>query len=981
MCHFLRYSFYAMCACALAVVTNLSADDTEAFFANAQLPYPPFEQTGDIAPPNPNYPNILFILDASQSMERKDGTGKSRLVRLQEAMDIILNKATGVNIGVMRFSHLNSGGRIIYPMSPIEFAREDALQIINTMAIDYWTPTVGAVLEAAYYWTGSAVYYGTTRAAEESKFHNRVHTGRVSHPESYTGGDVVREDTCTDANLDHLSCVNERIDGDPVYVSPLFGECQSNFQVLISDGAATGGIDVSHADALTGKNGCVGGNANTCGSELAEFMATVDLAPDLPGKNTVTTHTIGFNANISALTNIAAAGGGEYFQSSSAGELAADLISILNDAVNGSQSFVAPAITVDQSTRSSHREDIYLALFEPANKSRWLGNLKRYRFDGTIKDVNNEEALDVDTGTFKSSSKSWWSLKADGSDVGSGGAAARLPVTDRKVYTYTGIIEDLTSVVNVVSEANTNITASMLDVPANELGNLLKWARGVDTVEEGDNIRLEMGAPLHSNPTILNYGVIDEVNDSVVFVGTNDGYLHAINSQDGVEVFSFIPPELLPNLKPLFDNEFTAFRTYGLDGDLTLLTNDTDDTISGDDYAYLYMGMRRGGSNYTALDVTKKSIPKFMWSINGGSSGFEKLGQSWSKPTLGTIKYQGTDTKVLIFGGGYDALQDVKLIKSSDTIGTAMYMVNAETGALIWSASGETDGYEAMQYSIPSDPAVIDINGDGLTDQIYIGDMGGQVWRFDINNASSDEDLVSGGVIADLSGSDSANNRRFFNRPDVALAFEGAEAFLSVSIGSGNRAHPLYTGNTDRFYIIQQHDFSGPPAGYGIVDNVKSTDGNTVYRPLEESDLYDASENLVGSADVAIAADAQVDLSHRQGWFITLSSSGEKVLASSLTADNKIYFTTYIPQTSVDRCAPALGQGRVYSVRLLDAAPARGELKEDRYESLDIQGIPPNPVPHLTESGDLSVIVGTERIESATPELIKRVFWTEQPDY
>ena len=394
---------------------------------------------------------------------------------------------------------------------------------------DWWTPTVGAVLEAAYYWMGAPVYYGTTRAAESHENHTSVHQTRVSHPESYTGGEVIREASCTDNDLNHPSCENERIEGNPVYRSPLFGECQSNYQILISDGGATGGIDQSHAQALTGKS-CTETDANMCGSDLAEYMATTDLAPDVPGINTVTTYTIGFNADIPALTQMAMVGNGAYFQNSSASALATDLKTIVGQAVAGTRSFAAPAISVDQSTRLSHRDDMYLALFEPDNKPRWAGNLKRYRFEGTIKDVTGADALEPGTGRFKSTSKSWWSLSADGDKVASGGAASRLPVTDRKVYTYTGTgNKDLTSTVNAVSENNTGyITAAMLDVPAVELENLLKWARGVDPTDEG-NVRLEMGGALHSRPTILNYGVSDDSFNSVVFVGTNDGYLHAIN--------------------------------------------------------------------------------------------------------------------------------------------------------------------------------------------------------------------------------------------------------------------------------------------------------------------------------------------------------------------------------------------------------------------------------------------------------------------
>ena len=131
-------------------------------------------------------------------------------------------------------------------------------------------------------------------------------------------------------------------------------------------------------NALT-ETDCTGNGSDMCGPELAQYMANIDLTPDVPGTNTVMTYTIGFNASIPPLEDIAVAGGGRYFESSSSSELVAVLESVLVDAIGAGQSFAAPALTLDQSTRLAHRDDIYLSLFQPTNSARWPGNLKRYR--------------------------------------------------------------------------------------------------------------------------------------------------------------------------------------------------------------------------------------------------------------------------------------------------------------------------------------------------------------------------------------------------------------------------------------------------------------------------------------------------------------------------------------------------------------------------------------------------------------------------
>ncbi|MFT6639575.1 MAG: type IV pilus assembly protein PilY1 [Patiriisocius sp.] len=86
-------------------------------------------------------------------------------------------------------------------------------------------------------------------------------------------------------------------------------------------------------------------------------------------------------------------------------------------------------------------------------------------------------------------------------------------------------------------------------------------------------------------------------------------------------------------------------------------------------------------------------------------------------------------------------------------MGNAIYIVNAQTGELIWKA--DRNKFSDMDYSITSDVRVLDIDADGLTDRLYVGDMGGQVWRFDINSGhEAGETLVYGGVMAKLGGQD-----------------------------------------------------------------------------------------------------------------------------------------------------------------------------------------------------------------------------------
>ena len=906
-------------AACISFSTTLTADDTEIFFGQ-----------------DTSQANVLFVLDISGSMSSRDGTSSSRLDKLKTALTELLNTTSDINVGLLTYE--SRGNVLRQEIKPVTENRGDMLMSIDALTAGGGTPSVGALLEGGQYFRG----------------------------EPLQGSGVA-------------------------YTSPMQSACQSNHIVLLTDGQPTvnAAVDVEAQLYGDGVTTCSAANPvpGTCGEELAAWLATTDHSIDLADTNGITTHTIGFNFSSDWLPSLSTAGGGQHFTADSASSLLSAFDSILEVATDSNNAFAAPAVSLDQFSRLSHRDDMYLALFQPNNTLRWSGNLKRYRFDGNVKDKNDAVVIDPATGTINADAHSFWSNIADGPVVTQGGAASRLDIMTRNVYTYTGTsTTDLTSTTNALTELNGDITAAMLNVPEAERDNLLQWASGIDVDNEYDGqTRLHMGDPLHSRPAILTYGGDATNPDTVVFIGTNEGYLHAIDASDGSELYSFVPPELLENLDPYYKNERTINRIYGLDGDFTLWVEDEnlDGSITDNDHAYLYMGMRRGGRNYTALNVTNKNVPEFLWSINGGDTGFEKLGQTWSKPTLSKILINGTVTNVLVFGGGYDPMQDNASIRSADTIGNDMFIVDAESGDLLWSTADDPASYTAMQYSIPSDTRVVDMNGDGFADQIYVGDMGGQLWRFDIDNlATSAKPSVTGGVVADLSGPDGRNNRRFFYRPDVALVSDGHEQFLSLSIGSGNRAHPLQTSVNDRFYMLRQHSVFSAPEGYGMLDSVNSTTTNKVYRPVTEADLYDATDNLISATDATIASIARNELTDKEGWLLSLTTSGEKVLAPSLTISSQVMFNTYVPETGArSDCSPAAGSGRTYSVSVLDATPTNVNITSQRYDMLLSPGIPPEPVPHIGEDGSLNVVVGMEEIDAPEVQLTTRVYWTEQPDY
>jgi type IV pilus assembly protein PilY1 len=881
--------------------------------------------------------------------------------------------------------------------SEVRLVRDELLAVIDTLQPQGATPLQDTLYEAALYYTGGEVDYGAYRGGSPYSY------TRVSAAESMVDGTYVinRPSGCTEDDLGASACSGETITGaggsNPTYRSPIDDWCQSNSHIIaLTDGAANSDHSATKiADFIGGSCDNTGlSSGEYCVKDLVRYLNESDQS-SLKETQRVTTHTIGFNFSSTWLRDVATAGGGQYKEATQAADLVTEIEQILTAVLKTNSSFVAPVAAINQFNRLNHRQEIYFAVFRPDEAPSWPGNIKKYRLrstDNEVMDFSTDAgavAIDPDTGFFTDTAESAWGGVADGKEVHISGAQSQMPLySARNVYTYYdgSTSTNLTNVVNEVSTSNANLTKQMFGVPAYsaaELAEHIEWIIGKDVDDKDeDGVTAEnryiLGDPLHSKPIAVTYGGTDANPDITVFFGTNTGFLHAVDSETGVEEFAFLPEAMYEQQDPLRVNSATQSHIYGIDGSVTPWVDDGGDgSIDGadGDFVRIYFGMRRGGRNYYALDVTDRDNPRIMWTIKGGQGDFPELGQTWSQPVLGTIDINGTETDVLYFAGGYDADQDDTLRRATDNQGRAIYIVNAVTGALIWSGGNGTEyteDFDDMLYSIPGDLSVADLDSNGKDDMIFIGDMGGQVWRFDINNGAVLGDLVSGGVIADVgvaAGTNTAaNNRRFYHGPDIALMHQGGQTRLALTIGSGFHAHPLSTGTTDRFYMIRQTDVWGAP---------------TSYTKLTEADLYDATDNDVGEGVTGAAA----ALAGKSGWYFDMPRTGEKVLSTPLTFKNTATFTTYEPNPNsvTSNCIPAAGVTRVYQVSLDDASPINewddvtGLTEDDRATVLQSSSIIDEPVIVCTGAG-CDMFVGAEKPPVDTPntDRVVKTFWRKE---
>ncbi|WP_271410706.1 PilC/PilY family type IV pilus protein [Pseudomonas sp. Q1-7] len=829
-------------------------------------------------------PNVLLVLDTSGSMSSGvtgtsciqgsniadlcDSKKLSRLgvVKLVTAELINELKADGkINFGLMRFDMQAQGGMITYPITPIADGASTIIQRLNRYRANGNTPLSETLYEAARYYRGDRVYYGLTSSTKDTEGNNPPTIFSPSVRESYSGSKIVEY-----SNLSTSYSKN-----NATYISPIESSCQKNHIIYLTDGAPTGDTDAASAiRSLTGKN--CGNNNGECMDELSEFLFQEDQSAVQDGKQTVTTHTIGFFEDSPLLQSTATRGGGKYYTADDVSGLVKSLRTIINEILAQNATFTTPTVSVSAYNNIGYRNELYYALFRPAQGSRWPGNVKRYKLgkDASgapeIQDFNSRAAISYDgddAGFFKSTAQSWWSPTVDGGDVSKGGAASRLTTpASRNLYTYTGaeLPPGSTSVTLsnfplVTGNTGNHVTTTMLgdqNMTAQLRAQIINWTRGNDLDKDGNVIgnNLFIGDLLHNEPKLVSYRVDNSSSPPqetlYMFFGSNQGGLHAVDPNNGAEKFSFIPKELLPNLKDYYqDPQGVDTKRYGLDGNISVWV-EYGDAVANVRHANrvdLVAGMRRGGRNYYALNVLDIDSPKLKWVIKGGTggtAGFEKLGQTWSAAKLAKVKWNGTIKPVLFFSGGYDPTQDNDSpnLPRNDSYGNALYMVDADTGSLLWRAghtseTGVNLAIDSLTNSVPGGPTLIDISGDGLVNTIFMADMRGQVFRFDIRqNNTGAANFATGGRIARLgdnntttSDDSAASNRRFYYAPDVSLVRErGGSTYYTIALGSGWREHPLNDTTQDRFYAIRDRNVLAAPSTYSTVTEATMVDATGI---------------------------------------------------------------------------------------------------------------------------------------------------------
>ncbi len=780
--------------------------------------------------------------------------------------------------------------------------------------------------------------------------------------------------------------------------------------------------------------------------DVIQYLNDADLAngnygtvPDLDDKQNVVSYFIVDGSKINTTTKAYALAGGTGIPlalSENPDELVATLQEIFKQILSVSTTFVAASVPVNVFNRSQVTDNVYIALFQVDGQAKpyWVGNVKKLKLTGANSSTAGAQLVDAlgvpavaGDGRIRFDALTFWTdpstlpapdLNAgevagrDGRSVARGGSGQQISgyvagspqeanglggrtiYYDRTPTRLEPLNVDATTAARVQADYDVSTIAAATE--------LIAYSRGLDIDDlDGDTEQNEarewiFGDALHSRPLPINYGGINGHGDGdpaiYIAVASDDGMLRMIrnatpgNVESGREVWAFMPRNSMEAQKSLRINGTGMSHPYTLDGAPVAFIYDKnhngDINIADGDRVLLYVGMRRGGKAYYALDITDPESPQLMWTIEK-SGDFSELGYTFSNPRVGLVDTGSGVRPVVMFAGGYDMNKDKRgVLGSDDSEGNAIYVVDAETGSLIWKARGAIGGSSSKVYehaqlvdSIPSTLTVADTTGDGLTDRIVVGDTGGNIWRADLAGVDVSKWKLT--LLASIGrhgvpSPSIATDRRFFHRPDLVPTHDGYGLFDGVLIGTGDRADPLDSGGVtaDFFYMIKDR---------------QTASGSGTDTGIQHVDFGDVTSNCLQSGGGCV-----VNLTN--GWRLGLTETGEKVLATALTVTGKVFFTTYLPRAagSASACAPSEGAGRLYAVNLQNAfavinydttddnpsAPGEPSTVSDRSVELRSGGIPAEVVsipPNKILRPDL-------QIDDVDVSTRWRTFWHLQED-
>lgn len=364
----------------------------------------------------------------------------------------------------------------------------------------------------------------------------------------------------------------------------------------------------------------------------------------------------------------------------------------------------------------------------------------------------------------------------------------------------------------------------------------------------------------------------------MVYIGGNDGMLHAFNANTGAEVWAFVPTPVLGHMWRLADSNYSINHRFFVDGAVTVEDICVSGCATGSAvWKTILVGALGGGvangndpdtaaplSGYFALDITNPSSPVLLWEVTSATATLgNRIGYALGRPWIGKVKdASGNPRWSVMVSSGINPAGG----------GAALLVLDAYSGASIRTIE-ITGGAGFTRFS----PQILKGGVDHTVSRVYGGDLSGNLWRIDPNTGSVARLFAGAG-------------QPFTTEPELTLCNDKTTVF----IGSGK--------------FIEASDMTDKTVQtfYGLVDDFETN--GTLLAPRSQLQALTVSGTTVSGTSAAGSS---------LGWYLNLpdvpaSGGAERVAMVDPTLEGNILtFATNVPESGV--CL-ASGKGKLYQL-------------------------------------------------------------------
>jgi type IV pilus assembly protein PilY1 len=523
--------------------------------------------------------------------------------------------------------------------------------------------------------------------------------------------------------------------------------------------------------------------------------------------------------------------------------------------------------------------------------------------------TGNVIARNLDPNTGAEVSTAWQVVGTSGTTTYSGIPA----YGSRNIVTWTGS--------SATAFTNTASVTSLMTAPIT--ANLINYLRGDQSNEDGVGLDLYrprdvlLGDIVNSAPAFVKSS-LDMKYDSLpsgatgrdtyrsfyttkaartegaIFVGANDGMLHAFRESTGVEVFAYIPGAVLPNIHLLASKNYT--HRYFVDG-----PNVEADIYSSSASAWknmVYGTTGAGAKAVYAVDVTNPLNPTVTWEISSSSTGMGDLGSVLTDVQTGRTP---SGDWVAIFGNGYDSASG----KAS------LFVVNAMTGALIRQIDVDTTGSNGLggvRLVRDSNQQIVGA---------YAGDLKGKMWKFDLTGATSASwsKGLNGAALYD------AGTTKPITAAPAVIPYSATSNVIAFATGKMFEDADLTTTGTQSIYGVLDSTPFGSPTVAVTAPTLSNLIQQTVSLTSTRTQTVTASDLTQSQQTVSyftVSRNTVTFSTTVKGWYIDLPNTGQRTVYPLDLLTNRYVAVDTVAPTNVivaDPCTQsAQGQGWLYLI-------------------------------------------------------------------